>query len=76
MRIWMDSKGALVNDERVLGAIAAAGSLSAAANDIDFTLVSPSEDEYLHGSRLRGEGEGGDSDAAKRPRRRLADYLR
>lgn len=71
----MDSKGALVTDKRVLGAIAAAGSLSAAVNDIDFTFVSSSEDEYLHGSHLRAEGEGGDSDATKRPRKRLADYL-
>lgn len=42
MRIWRDSKGALVDDERVLIALASAGGLRNAAHDFDFELVSDS----------------------------------
>ena len=56
MRLWMDSHGALIDDERVLATIAQHGSMSAALEAGDITLVHGTRDFDLHDSHLADEG--------------------
>lgn len=66
MRFWKDASGAIITDEQLVRAIAYRGSLSAALEDGDVTLVSDtssaSEADHV-------------ASAPHQPVPRLADYL-
>ncbi|WP_283170758.1 hypothetical protein [Curtanaerobium respiraculi] len=66
MRIWKDEKGNLLTDEQVLKAVAACGSLSAAAAANDIALMDESESATCN----RVEAQPG-----QMPRRSLEYYL-
>lgn len=67
VRMWIDPKGALVDDQRLLAYVVSHGSLSKALEDGDFVLLSDTNSAPRDSALLR-EGE-------RMPRKRLADYL-
>ena len=71
MRLWVDPKGALVDDQRLLAYVSSHGSLSEALKDGDFVLLS---DTDATGPRTR-PASATSSGISKAKTRRLADFL-
>lgn len=65
--MWIDPKGALVDDQRLLAYVASHGSLSKALADGDFVLLAdPDPTQRDRAASCEG---------ARMPRKRLADFL-
>ncbi len=71
MRLWVDPKGALVDDQRLLAYVSSHGSLSEALKDGDFVLLSDT-DTKGPGTRSASATNSGVSKAKSR---RLVDFL-
>lgn len=72
MRLWLDPNGVVVNDGRLLSHISSYGSLSEAAKEEDFKLLSDTGSDR----RESDPGAGSPAWSRNRPRRHLVAYCR